>query len=281
MNTTPKVDPSNEDQLRAWNGEQGEYWAARAERFDEGVAGYHDRLLDAARIEPTSHVLDIGCGAGKTTRDAARRATAGTALGVDLSSAMIDLGRRTAAREDVPNAAFLHADAQVHPFPERHFDVTVSRHGAMFFGDADAAFANIARAMRPGGQLALLSWQPLDRNEWITTFRTALAAGRDLLPAPRTSPGSLTDPDLVRPLLESAGFTDVRVDGLTEPMFFGHDPDDACRFISGQLAWMLADLGPDARARALDDLRADMAAHQTDQGIRYNSAAWLIRARRG
>ena len=278
-NTAPTVDPSNVDQLRAWDGEQGDFWASRADRIDEGVAGYHDRLLDAAEIEPTSRVLDIGCGAGKTTRDAARRATAGTALGVDLSSAMIDLARRTAAREQVPNAEFLHADAQVHPFPARHFDVAISRHGVMFFGDTRAAFANIARALRPGARLALLTWQPLDRNDWLKSFRTALAAGRDL-PAPPPTSGPFSDPDRTRPLIESTGFTDVRIDGLTEPMHFGRDADDALRFVTGQFGGMLADLTPDARARALADLRADLVDHETDQGVRYDSATWLIRARR-
>ncbi len=249
-NAAPRVDPSNLDQLRAWNGADGAHWAARADRIDEGVAGYHDRLLDAASIEPTDRVLDIGCGAGRTTRDAARRAGDGSALGVDLSAALLELARRTAAREHLPNAGFLHADAQIHPFPDRHFDVAISRHGAMFFGDPHAAFTNIARATRPGGRLALLSWQPFERNAWLTAFRTALAAGRDL-PTPPTTPGSLRDLDQVRPLLTSAGFTDL-----------------------------LAGLDPGTRARAVADLRADLTDHRTAQGVRYDSAAWLIEARR-
>jgi SAM-dependent methyltransferase len=279
MNAAPEVHPSNVDQLRAWNGDQGDFWATRADRIDEGVAGYHDRLLDAAGIEPTSHVLDIGCGAGQTTRDAARRAVEGTALGVDLSSAMVELARRTADREHVPNARFRQADAQIHPFPERHFDVVLSRHGVMFFGDPHAAFANIARALRPGGRLALLTWQPLDRNTWLKSFRTALAAGRDL-PAPPPVSGAFSDPDLTRDLLASAGFADVRIDGLTEPMYFGRDAEDACRFITGQFAGLLTSLDPDARERAVADLRADLTAHQTDRGVRYDSATWLVRARR-
>lgn len=279
--TAVRVDPSNIERLRAWDGDDGAYWAQRAERFDEGVAGYHGQFLAAAAIEVTANVLDIGCGSGQTTRDAARRATAGSALGVDLSSRMIELARQLADRGQLPNATFQQADAQVHPFPDQFFDVAVSRHGAMFFGDAPAAFANIARAMRPGGRLVLLSWQPLERNEWVSAFRTALAAGREL-PAPSpVMPGSLQDPDQVRQLLTSAGFADVRLRGLREPMYFGRDVDDACQFISGQFAGMIDDLDADTKARALDGLRASMADHQTDRGVLYDSAAWLIQARRG
>jgi SAM-dependent methyltransferase len=283
MSDATPVDPSNLDQLRAWDGDQGAYWAARSERFHEGVARYHDRLLAAAAIDTSANVLDIGCGSGKTTRDAARQASAGSALGIDLSAQMIEIARRSAAREDLPNVTFLQADAQVHPFPPRHFDVAVSRNGAMFFGDALAAFRNIARAMRPGGRLALLAWQPLERNEWVSTFRAAFSGSRGVPAPPQEGPGpfSLSDPGRVRALLTSAGFADVRFTGLDEPMYVGRDVEDACEFVSGQHVKAINELGEGARARAFDSLRADMAEHQTAQGVCYDSAAWLIEARLG
>ncbi|WP_433264138.1 class I SAM-dependent methyltransferase [Actinosynnema sp. CS-041913] len=278
--TEVRVDPSNSRQLDAWDGDQGALWADRAERFDDGVARYHHRLLDVAAVEPTSRVLDIGCGTGKTTRDAARRG--GSALGVDLSSRMIDLARRQAEREHVSNVSFEQADAQVHPFPEAGFDLAVSRHGSMFFGDPVAAFANITRALRPGGRLVLLTWQPMARNEFVTAFRTALAAGRDLPAPPPDAPGpfSLSDPERVRRLLASAGLVDIRLDGLSEPMYFGRDVADAFAFVSRQHGGSVQDLDADTRARALAGLRSSLAAHETDEGVWYDSAAWLIEARR-
>ena len=153
------------EQLRAWDGDQGAYWAKRAERFDEGVAGYRGRFLATAAIEAAAKLLDIGCGSGQTTRDAARCATAGLALGVDLSSRMIELARQLTENEHIVNAIFQQADAQRYPFSEQYFDVVISRHGAMFFGNAAATFTNIGRAMRRGERLVLLSWQPLQCNE--------------------------------------------------------------------------------------------------------------------
>jgi SAM-dependent methyltransferase len=152
----------------------------------------------------------------------------------------------------------------------------------MFFGDAPAAFANIGRALRPGGRLVLLTWQPLERNEWIRSFRLALAAGRELPMPPPGTPGpfGLSEPDHVRGLLASAGFTDVRLDDVREQMYFGPDPDDASRFIAGQFEGWLGDLDGENVARALDALRADMAAHRTARGVLYDSAAWLVTARR-
>jgi SAM-dependent methyltransferase len=54
--------------------------------------------------------------------------------------------------------------------------VVLSRNGVMFFGDREAAFRNLARALRPGGRLVLMTWQPVADNEWIRTIREALRA---------------------------------------------------------------------------------------------------------
>ncbi|MCM3886093.1 class I SAM-dependent methyltransferase [Frankia sp. R82] len=282
MVTELAVDASNATQLASWDGEGGAFWAAHADRFDEGVAAYRDRLLAAAAIDETATVLDVGCGNGRMALDAARRATAGSVLGVDLSTQMLGLARRRAEHEHVTNVTFEQADAQIHPFLSETFDVAISRHGSMFFGDPVAAFTNLARALRPGGRLVLLTWQPFERNEWLQAFFTCLAAGREIPvpPSDAPSPFALSDPDRIRSLLHAAGFYDVQVEGLTEPMYFGPDPDDAFRFVCAQHAGLVRDLDPDATSRALDDLRTNLAEHHTERGVRYNSATWLIQAHR-
>lgn len=280
--TTLPTHPSNTGQLRAWDGAEGAYWAAHPGYFDRVVAGYDDRFLAAAAIGAADHVLDIGCGNGRTTLDAARAATAGHALGVDLSSAMIGNARRLAAEEGLANVRFEQADAQIHPFAGAGFDIAVSRTGAMFFGDPVAAFANIARAIRPGGRLALLTWQPFPRQEWLRELFTALAAGRDLPAPPPGAPGpfSLADPERVRNVLTRAGFTDVELDDVAADVWLGTDAEHASRLQLGLLGWMLEGLDEAGRARAVDALRATLIAHETPDGVLLGSAAWIIRAAR-
>ena len=277
-----RVALSNVEAAKAWDGGEGVYWATHADYFDRSIAAYHLPFLEAAMIEPGERVLDIGCGTGQTTRDAARRASPGGTLGVDLSSEMIDLARRIAAAEGLDNARFEQADAQIYPFAEGSFEAAISRTGAMFFGDAQAAFGNIARAIRIGGRLTLLSWQPPTANEWVGELTGALAAGRDL-PAPgpgAPGPFALADPSWVNQLLTETRFTDVEIDPLQGPMWFGVDSDDAYDFALGLLGWMLAGLDGNHRARALSALRSTVAAHHTADGVVYNSGTWLIRARR-
>ena len=278
--TAMRVDPANAGQARAWDGDEGTYWAEHAQRFDRAVAAYHGTFMAACGIARGERVLDIGCGTGQTTRDAAGAARPGQALGVDLSAPMIELARRLAARQDIGNVSFEQADAQIHPFPAGSFDVAISRTGTMFFGDPAAAFTNIGRALRPGGRLVMLAWQGPGPNEWVRELTGALAAGRDLPAPPADAPGpfSLADPGRTRTLLASAGFSKVRLDALHEPMWFGSDPDDAHRFVLGLMGWMLGGLDDTGRERALDALSATVTAHASSDGITFASGAWLIRA---
>lgn len=276
------VDSSNTDQLRAWDGDEGAYWAEHPDYFDRSLAAYHDRLLSAAAITSGERVLDIGCGTGQTTRDAARAAAQGSALGVDLSSRMLDLARRRANQERLSNASFIQADAQIHQFEPETFDVAISRTGAMFFGDLVAAFTNIGQALVPGGRVALVAWQPLPTNEWIREISNALAAGRDRPAPPPDAPGpfALSDPDRVHSVLSTAGFTDVDLEGTTAGMWFGTDADDTQRFVLGLMGWMLEGLDDRDRARALAGLLATAGAHETSDGVVFGSAAWTITATR-
>jgi SAM-dependent methyltransferase len=276
------VDPLNAKQLDAWDGDEGRYWATHAEYFDRAMANYHQRLLEAATLRTTDQILDIGCGTGQATRDAARAAAAGSALGVDLSSQMVDVARRRAVAEGLANARFEQADAQVHPFDTAHFDRAISRAGAMFFGDPVVAFANIHRALRPGARLVLLTWQPLVRNEWIGAFMAAFAAGRDLPAPPPEAPGpfSLADPERVRSVLGQAGFDNISLEGVAGQTWFGNDADDAFGFVAGMLNWMLDGLDAASRAEASEALHRTLAAHETNAGVVYDSAAWIVEASR-
>jgi SAM-dependent methyltransferase len=274
------ADPSNADMVGAWDGKEGAFFAAHAERVDQSLAGSSRPFLEAAAVQADERVLDVGCGTGDTTRNCARAAVNGSALGVDLSSQMLAVARDSATADGLTNVEFRHADAQIHPFDAAGFDVVVSRLGSMFFGDPVAAFTNLRRALRPGGRLALLTWQPFADNEWLTEFRGAMGDGRDM-PAPPSdapSPFALSDPKRVSAILDPAGFTDVSFTSLHEPMRFGSTTEDAFGFVSEQLGWMLEDLDDDRRRRALDALRTSIAAHTEEGGVFYASATWIIQA---
>jgi len=127
--------------------------------YDAELQRHNQILRRSYGIRPDDHVLDIGCGAGQTTRDAARMARAGAAVGVDVSASMIERARRLTDATGLANVSFERADAENHPFPSESFDVAISRFGTMFFARPVAAFANIGRALRPGAHLVTMVWR--------------------------------------------------------------------------------------------------------------------------
>lgn len=211
--TTPDLatHPSNAESARAWDVRERNYWVEREMYFDRAMAVPHQRLFAGAGIGDTDRVLDIGCGNGQTSRDAARLASAGSVLGVDVSALMLDRARQRAAEEGLSNVQFVHADAAIHPFDPGSFDLVISRMGVMFFGEAELAFAHVGRALRPGGRLAVAVWRDLAHNEWLREITRAAAAGRTMPAPPPDAPGplSLGSPERVRRILTAAGFADV------------------------------------------------------------------------
>ena len=250
--------------------------------YDAELSRYHARLLAAADIQATDVVLDIGCGAGQTTRDAARAATSGRALGVDVSGPMLDRARRLSEDEGVSNVDYVLADAQVHPFEPGAFTVALSRFGTMFFADPVAAFANIGRALRPGAPLVQLVWQGYDRQEWSRAIREALA-GPDSQAASAgltRAAFSLADPAVAAGVLTAAGFTAVEIAEVCEPIYYGADAHSAFEALSelGMTRDLVAHLNRSERARALERLTGLLEDHDTGEGVWFDSCTWLIAA---
>lgn len=275
---------ANVEQAAAWDGDEGEDWARDWERYDRAVVGHQRRLHEAAAIAAGEQVLDVGCGNGESTRAAARATGHGAALGVDLSSRMLQRARELAVAEGLTNVRFEQADAQVHAFPDAAYDVVLSRFGAMFFTDAVAAFRNIGRATRPLGRLVMVAWRGLDDNEWLREILSALAVGRDM-PGPQPgAPGplGLADPDHTRSTLAAAGFNAIDFEAADEPFWAGADGEDAYAWMraTGVTRGMTQGLDDRDRARAFDALRATMVSHETRGGVIFGSGTWIISARR-
>src|SRR6187551_2251898 len=97
--------------------------------YDLELRAHHEHLRAAYGISPGDEVLDIGCGTGLTTREAARAAAPGRVVGVDISGRMLERARQLTAAERLDNVRYERGDAQVHSFDPAGFDVVISRFG--------------------------------------------------------------------------------------------------------------------------------------------------------
>jgi ubiquinone/menaquinone biosynthesis C-methylase UbiE len=254
--------------------------------YDAELCMHNEMLRRAYGIRPHDHVLDIGCGAGQTTRDAARLAVAGSVVGVDISAPMIERARRLTEAAGLHNVSFEPADAETHHFPAERFDVSISRFGTMFFGDPVAAFTNIARAMRREGRLVMMVWQDHHRNEWSVSIQRALAGGADVTAASLGAPDpfSLADPTTTERVLDTAGFDEAAFTDVHEPVYYGPDVAAALEWVCGFscVKDVLQRLDPDpaSTARAHEHLLQTLAAHAGGDGVWFDSRAWIVTARR-
>jgi SAM-dependent methyltransferase len=245
--------------------------------YDGELRRYDGVLVPAWEVGVRDRVVDVGCGGGWTTREAARLAVGGSVLGVDVSAAAVARAREAARDEGVRNVAFECGDAQVHPFPAGEFDLAISRFGTMFFADPVAAFGNIRRALRPHGRLVMLVWQAKEQNEWAVEIERILGADGDSADA-----FSLGDPTTTTAILDAAGFAEVTLAGVRRPVHYGPDVDTALAWVRGFVSTnnTLRRLDPAAAEHALGRLRELMAQHRTGDGVWFDSAAWIVRASR-
>lgn len=252
--------------------------------YDLELQRHNEALRRAYDIRTDDRVLDIGCGTGQTTREAARLAPAGSVLGVDRSEEMIERARQLTGAAGLGNVEYLCADLERQTLPHERFDAAISRFGTMFFEHPLAAFERIRSALRPDGRLLMMVWQPRDRNEWATAiddafrFDRADAAGSSAVPPAF----SLGDPDTARRMLESAGFVTPAFDEVHAPVYYGSDADAAFEFVSGfsTVQDQLARLDSSQREQAIDRLRRLFAEHQRTDGVWLDSRAWIVYARR-
>jgi SAM-dependent methyltransferase len=277
---------ANRDQHDYWTRE-GEHWVREAERYEAMSGQFGEAMLNAAGLQPGERVLDVGCGNGATTIAAARRVgEAGSVVGIDLSGPMLAFARRRAGEATCDNVAFLETDAQVHRFEEESFDAVISRFGMMFFDDPEEAFANLRRALRPDGRLAMVCWQDVIRSEWIIVPGAAAAehVGFPDLGPSGAGPGpfSLADPERLHRILDGAEFHDVAVEGITRPMRIGDDAADAIAFITS-LSLVQDDLfagKPEDKVNAaVNAAREALTAYEGPDGVMMSGSAWLVSAR--
>lgn len=268
-----------------WGSRLGDYWADNVDRNDMMFEPFTRPLLQAARIGPGDHVIDIGCGSGSTTREAARIAWPAPVVGIDISASILKVAESLAESNMVPNARFVWADAQKYRFQPRMADVVISRFGTMFFDDPLAAFSNIASAMRPGGRLAFLCWRKLSGQQVVALplYLLATLAPSMMAGGAAGGPYSLANPLRTKRMLAAAGFSAPTLTPIEAPLLLGKDAGDVMSFYLGQPAVQaclsgLSPAGLSTLPEALSSLRMSLEAHETPRGVVMNAPAWLATA---
>jgi SAM-dependent methyltransferase len=273
----------NSEQAEFWSTQAGHKWVAQQANMDRLLAPVLDLVLQHADLRADFNVLDIGCGAGTSTRQAGDLVgPAGHATGLDISQTLL---AQAALETSAQNVSWLLADAQTHAFQKDAFDAVISRFGVMFFADTTAAFANIARAVKSGGHITMAAWAAAPDNPW---FMVPAAAARNTLgtmpKTDRTAPGPFAFENSVRitPMLEAAGLQNITCTmhqlALTHHGSAQQAADLCCLIGPADNAIRHFEATPDQQRALRDDIADRFSAFETAHGLDIPASIHLYQA---
>ncbi|WP_282608813.1 class I SAM-dependent methyltransferase [Pelagibius sp. Alg239-R121] len=286
----PSLSPAPEDTpfVEFWN----EVLAPKFIRFKhilvDGLTQHSEAVFSSLPVQRGDRVLDVGCGFGDTAIKLAELVGSdGEVVGLDCCDAFLEYARKDAFAEGAGNVSFMRGDAEI-ALPSRDFDFVFARFGTMFFANPVAGLRNMRTALRPGGRMVHIVWRDRVDNPWLSMAKDVVLR---YLPQPGTGaqtcgpgPFSMSNENMVRAMMQSAGYDNIEFRRVDAPVLVGNDVSDAIAF---QLA-----IGPAGEVYreagdTAEEKHNEIEAALTDainkqktsaDGIVMDSSSWVITA---
>ena len=239
-------------------------WDRAAAAYDrywrEALEPAQSLLLAWAALHPGQRVLDIACGTGLVTVEAAKAVgSSGEVIGTDLSAAMVAATQEAAARAGLTNVETLRADAEDLPAPDEAFDVALCALGLMYVPDPLRAMQEMHRVLRPGGRAAVAVWGRRDRCGWAEIFPIVdRRVSSDVCPMFFQLGGE----GALEHIFREAGFSDVEGERISTVLRYA-SAHDACgaAFAGGPVAMAYSRFDEQTRAEAHTEYLVSIAPY--------------------
>ena len=214
------VDPQKfkSAQRQGWDS-VAEGWKKWWQTIEARAQVVSDRLIELARIQEGSKVLDIATGIGEPAVTAARKVgSSGKVTAMDLSPAMLTIAKQRAIENGLENIIeFQEGDAESFRLPASKFDQIISRFGLMFLPDLPGTLKTIREALVDDGRIAAAVWSSPQKVPALIIPFEIVSKETNTAPPPPGTPGpfSLADTSLLRKRFEQAGFQGVEIESGT------------------------------------------------------------------
>jgi SAM-dependent methyltransferase len=162
----------------------------------------------------------------------------------------------------------------------------------MFFNTPVAALRNMRKALRPGGELAMIVWRRREDNPWVHEAEQRV---REIVPVVShdetdevhcgPGPFSMAGADTVSDMLRIAGYDRIAFERFDTDICIGRTLDDAVEFAmalgpAGEIIRLAGDVGEELRPGVVKSLHAAFARHARADGVWIGSSSWFITARK-
>jgi SAM-dependent methyltransferase len=231
-------------------------------------------VTDAAQITEGQRVLDVACGTGVLSREAASRVgPTGFVAGLDRNAGMLHVAKQLA-----PEIEWHCGSAESLPFPDQSFDAVVSQFGLMFFQDRPQAIREMVRVLKSTGRFAIAVWNSLATIPAYATEARLLEqmAGRNAANAV-SAPFILGNRDELLSLFKDAGAPRVEITTARSPATFPSVKVMLEADLRGWLPMMGIVIGEQVIEQILEAAHQELAPYVTPDGtISFECSALIV-----
>lgn len=230
-------------------------WAKWEQAFSAGLFDATDVLIDMAGVRSGMRVLDLACGAGTQSIQAAKRVgPSGVVVAIDISPTMLEYVRRNAIGAGLRNIETRECGAEDLDEAQTPFDASISRLGLMLFPSPRAALQAVQRVLRPGARFAALVFTTPANNPFMAQPMAVLLRHAGKSPPASGQPGvfALGGGGVLEELMKSVGLVDVKTRTIRAPLRLSNSSValDMMREAFGAYRAVVAELSDAARSNA-------------------------------
>jgi SAM-dependent methyltransferase len=212
-------------------------------------------LIDMADIRPGMRVLDLACGAGSQSIQAAKRVGPnGKVVAIDISPTMLEHVRQNATKAGVHNIETLECAAEDLDETQPPFDASISRLGLMLFSAPHSALKAVQRVLKPGARFAALVFTSPANNPFLAQPMAILLRRAGKSPPPPGRPGlfALGGDGVLEKLMTESGLVDVQTKVTRAPLRLPSASTalEMMQQAFGAFRAVVADIGDEERSKA-------------------------------